>query len=69
MTVTVNYRIERACGRLRAGEPLRPYLPVRLEVGTESVDTRALIDSGADATMFHLEVADALGLVRVGAAS
>lgn len=60
--VTIAYSHTEAYRRLNTGEPTRPYIPVRLEHGSEYFDTWALIDSGADITMFHSSWMTVLGL-------
>ncbi len=43
----------------------RPLIPVRLSAGRKSARLLALIDSGADNTIFNMQVAEMLGL-RLG---
>lgn len=62
MTVTVKYRHLEAYRSLQPGEPLRPYIAVRLQHGGRFQDTLGLIDSGADTSLFHLQWAPVLGL-------
>ena len=66
--VTIAYSHTETYRRLKTGEPIRPYIPVRLEHGSEYFDTWALIDSGADITMFHSSWMTVLGLRPVAAA-
>ena len=66
--VTVAYSHTETYRRLKTGEPIRPYTPVRLEYGSAYFDTWALIDSGADITMFHSSWMTVLGLHPVAAA-
>ena len=40
----------------------RPYLKVRLFNGAKHQDVLALVDSGADACLFHSSIADELGI-------
>jgi hypothetical protein len=40
----------------------RPLIPVTLATGPKSARLLALIDSGADNTIFNMQVADMLGL-------
>jgi len=47
---------------VKLGPYKRPIIPVRLTYGDNSVNTQALIDSGADFNVFHLSFAKDLGL-------
>jgi len=47
---------------VKLGPYKRPIIPVRLTYGGNSVNTQALIDSGADFNLFHLSIAKDLGL-------
>lgn len=40
----------------------RPMLPIRLFNGANSADTYGLLDSGADASLFHSSLAELLGI-------
>jgi hypothetical protein len=62
VTVTVHYRLERPYSRHFGGPP-RPYLAVQLRNGATGLDTLALVDSGADSSLFHKDFALALGFV------
>lgn len=41
---------------------LKPHVKVRLSSGSKSVGVFALVDSGADASLFHASLAEVLGL-------
>jgi hypothetical protein len=41
---------------------LKPHVKVRLSAGSKSVGVFALIDSGADASLFHASLAEVLGI-------
>jgi hypothetical protein len=62
VTVTVRYARTESYSRLRAGEPYRPYLAVRIQSGGRHFDTVAIVDSGADSTVFDKQLAAVLGL-------
>lgn len=47
---------------IKIGSHKRPIIPVRLTYGNSSVNTPALIDSGADFNVFPLSIAKDLGL-------
>jgi len=47
---------------VKLGPYRRPIIPVRLTYGNNSINTQALIDSGADFNLFHLSMARNLGL-------
>jgi len=40
----------------------RPIIPIRLSAGRRTVGLDALIDSGADSSVFHAQVAEVLGI-------
>lgn len=61
MTVTVRYRRTERYLTPPFGGPIRPYLPVRIQVGGRFIDTLGLVDSGADASLFNADIALALG--------
>jgi hypothetical protein len=41
---------------------LRPYIPIRLFYGQRSVSVLALVDSGADESVFHASIGRLLGI-------
>jgi hypothetical protein len=41
---------------------LKPVIPVRIACGEVSLQYQALVDSGADFSIFHSEIGEALGL-------
>ena len=41
---------------------IRPVIPIKIINGDQVVRYEALVDSGADRSIFHSEVADVLGL-------
>lgn len=43
------------------GDVLRPVVPIRLRHGTRELQYEALVDSGADVSLFDWEVGDDLG--------
>ena len=43
----------------------KPVIPVVLRLGDEHAKTEALVDSGADASLFHAEYAELLGIKKV----
>lgn len=45
---------------VQIGKKKRPIIPVTLKSDEETVETLALIDSGADFNVFHSEIADTL---------
>ena len=47
---------------VKFGRYKRPIIPVRLTYNKHSVNTPALIDSGADFNVFHLSIAKDIGL-------
>lgn len=47
---------------IKIGPYKRPIIPVRLSYEGNSLNTQALIDSGADFNLFHLSIAKDLGL-------
>ena len=50
-------------GKGRQGERvIRPIIPIKLINGDQVVRYEVLVDSGADTSIFHSEVADALGI-------
>ena len=50
-------------GKNEKGERLiRPVIPIKLISGDQLVRYEVLVDSGADRSIFHSEVADALGI-------
>lgn len=51
------------------GQPLRPYVDIRLEGPRDSLRTLGLIDSGADTTIFHSSLIPVLGLNQATAVS
>lgn len=63
MVIHVTYAHEEPYRALHPGEPTRPYIVARIQHGRRYVDTPALIDSGADGSIFHLQIAPVLGLV------
>lgn len=62
MPVTVSYSLIEAYRAIPGVVGPKPFLPVRLQVGDSHVDTWALIDSGADQSLFHEDWARAFGL-------
>jgi len=65
MTTVVRYRRSEPYSVLSTVAPVaRPYLPVRLQYGGRFFDTLGLIDSGADCSLFNLEILSQLGLER-----
>ena len=48
--------------QLSLDEPARPFVPVRIRRGDAFVNTRGLIDSGADRSLFSAALAPALGI-------
>lgn len=47
---------------IKAGIWQRPIIPITIFHGDKSIDTLALIDSGADFCVFHKDIADLLGI-------
>jgi len=47
---------------IQIGKHKRPIIPIQLSVGGNAVNTPALIDSGADFNLFHIGIADSLGI-------
>ena len=62
MTVTVEYEYEIPYARLRSGGPSRPLIDVTLSHGDAELDVLAIVDSGADFSIFHADYARLLGL-------
>ena len=44
------------------GDPPYPMLPVRLANGSRTLDTYAMLDSGADTSLFHAKYGKQIGL-------
>lgn len=65
MTQTVRYGGVLAYTQLTLGEPARPYAVVRIHSGGKYFDTIGLLDTGADNTLFHQQLAPTLGLTLV----
>lgn len=54
-------------GRSPSRAVFRPVIPIRLLDGSHTIAYEALIDSGADYSIFHAEIGEALGLdIRSG---
>lgn len=47
---------------IQLGKHKRPIIPVQLNFIGKAVNTPALIDSGADFNLFHIGIADSLGI-------
>lgn len=47
---------------IQIGKHKRPIIPVQLCLGERAINTPALIDSGADFNLFHIGIADSLGI-------
>jgi len=47
---------------IKIGKYKRPIIPVQLSYQDNSVNTPALVDSGADFNLFHIGIADSLGI-------
>lgn len=58
----VHYSLVEPYRRLPGVEAARPLVSVRLKEGESHVDTWALIDSGADCSLFHADWAEVFGI-------
>lgn len=58
----VHYSLVEPYKRLPGVEGARPFVAVRLKDGVGHVDTWALIDSGADCSLFHTDWAEVFGI-------
>lgn len=47
---------------IQIGKHKRPVVPIQLSFGNKAVNTPALIDSGADFNLIHIDIAETLGI-------